>query len=234
MKIAWLSQGFEQKLDSMKKLMTVIIAAAMLLAGTDAFAQFSVSVGYSHSRTNFKALGLNLAKAMMDGFYGGVTYNIPFARVGTGTLGVAPGLYVSYMMKPETNLYVVKGDISESYLTVPVDFNLSLPVTDGLRFIIFAGPSFSAGLTSDVKVSAIADKDLSESIIGTNNDMYDGLIAQKLGYNRFDVLVGGGIGLDFEDMIRLTVGYDAGMLNRGGNTLQINRNQLHVGLAYLF
>ena len=35
-------------------------------------------------------------------------------------------------------------------------------------------------------------------------------------------------------MIRLTVGYDAGMLNRGGNTLQINRNQLHVGLAYLF
>ena len=86
MKIAWLSQGFEQKLDSMKKLMTVIIAAAMLLAGTDAFAQFSVSVGYSHSRTNFKDLGLNLAKARMDGFYGGVTYNIPFARVGTGTL----------------------------------------------------------------------------------------------------------------------------------------------------
>lgn len=223
-----------QTRKDMKKFMTSLIAAAMLLVGTDAFAQFSASVGYSHSRTAFRAIGLNVAKANMDGFYGGVTYNIPIAQGSIGSFGIAPGIYASYMMKPKTNLFVVKGDISESYLSVPVDFNFSIPVSDGLKFIVFAGPTLSVGMTSNVKVTAVGDKDLSESMIGTNNDLYDGVLAQKLGYDRFDLLFGGGVGVDVEDMIRLTVGYDSGLLNRGGSTLEIHRNQFHIGLAYLF
>lgn len=214
--------------------MTVIIAAAMMLIGTNASAQFSASVGYANSQTKFRVAGFNVAKPSMNGVYAGFTYNIPLADAGVGTLGVAPGIYFSYLTKPETNLYVVKGNIDETYLGVPVDFNLSMPVADGIKFIVFAGPTFSVGTSSDIKVTAIAKNDISDSVLGNRNDLYDGLVSQYFGYDRFDILLGGGIGLDFEDMIRVTVGYDAGMLNRGGNTINIRRNQLHIGLAYLF
>lgn len=218
----------------MKRIMTIVIAAAMMLIGTNASAQFSASVGYTNSQTKFRVAGFNVAKPSMNGVYAGLTYNIPVADAGIGTVGVAPGLYFAYLMKPETNLYVVKGNISESYLDVPVDFNFTMPVADGIKFILFAGPTFSVGTTSNINVTTVANKDISDSIIGSKNDLYDGLISQYFNYQRFDVLLGGGIGLDFEDMIRVTIGYDAGMLNRGGNTVNIRRNQLHIGLAYLF
>jgi len=218
----------------MKKVITAAFVSVMMLISTNAFAQLSASVGFTNSKTVFDVYSLVNMKANLNGVYGGFTYNIP---IGVSGLGFAPGVYFSYLMKNDASLAVVKGDLSESYLTVPMDLNFSTPVADGIKFIVFGGPSLSIGATSNVNISGVTTIGEKLGIPGTingNNDMYDGALSKYIGYDRFDVLLGGGIGMDFEDIIRFTVGYDCGLLNRGGNTVGIHRNQFHFGVAYLF
>jgi hypothetical protein len=218
----------------MKRIISSLFAAAIVAAfGTNASAQLSASVGYLSSKTSFEVSPVKM-KANLGGVYAGFTYNIPLTDNG---LGVAPGVYFSYAMKDKANLAVVKGDLSESYFTVPIDFNYVIPVADGIKAIIFAGPSFSLGVTSDVKVNSVTKVGEIAGIKvneGSENDMYDGVISQYIGYDRFDVMLGAGFGFDFEDIIRLTIGFDQGLVNRGGNAVKVFRNQAHIGLAYLF
>jgi hypothetical protein len=48
-------------------------------------------------------------------------------------------------------------------------------------------------------------------------------------------MLGGGVGLEFNDMIRFQVGYDAGMVNRyKSDNFSVHRNQLTAGVAFLF
>lgn len=221
----------------MKKTLTIIIASVAMFFATDAFAQMSASVGFASSRTNFDIASLTNMKMNMGGVYGGLSYNIPLSESASGVFGMAPGIYVSYLMKDNAGLAVVKGKISESYLTVPFDFNYTFPVADGTKFIIYAGPSLSCGLSSNISVDALTkfgeNAGLS-SVVGSRNDMYDGIISQYIGYDRFDLLLGGGIAMEFEDMIRVNIGYDAGLLNRGGNYIGVHRNQFQAGVAVLF
>lgn len=212
----------------MKKILTAVLAACLMLIGTNASAQFSVAAGYGMSQTKFDLSILSLAKfsekANLNGFYAGASYNLP---IGTSGLGIAPGLYFAYMTDKDVNVSVadftlISGDLTESYLEVPIDLNMKFPISDGLNGVIYAGPTLSYGISSKVKTGSV---DL---------DMYDGTVANYLDYNRFEVLAGGGIGLEFENMVRFDVGYDFGLLNRGGSTVAVHRNQLHAGVAFLF
>ena len=207
----------------MKKFFTAVLAGAMMLIGTSAFAQASLGAGYVYGKTNIDASILNV-DASLNGFYLGGSYNIP---VGTSGLGIAPGLYFSYLTKDNANLAVAKGDLTETYFTAPIDLNLGVPVGDGLRFIVFGGPTLSYGLTSKVAVPVSGDSK-------HTYDIYDGELSNWTKYKNFDVMVGGGVGLDFENMVRFTVGYDYGLLNRGGSTVNVHRQQLHAGVAFLF
>ena len=48
-------------------------------------------------------------------------------------------------------------------------------------------------------------------------------------------MLGAGVGLQFNDMVRFQVGYDFGMLNRyTSDNITVTRNQLTAGLAFLF
>ena len=220
----------------MKRIITLLIAAAMMTIGTNVSAQMSISAGYANSRTTFDIASFYKMHTNLNGVYAGLSYNIPLSAVGTGSLGIAPGLYASYLMKKDAGLAVVRGDLSESYLSVPFNFNLTFPVADGVKALAYAGPTFQCGLSSKVTVTGVTSvgETLGISGVSGDNDMYDGTISQYLGYQRCDVLLGGGIGLEFEDMIRLTIGYDAGLLNRGGSAIAIHRNQFSIGLSYLF
>lgn len=208
----------------------------MLLVGTNASAQLSASVGFTSSSTTFDVSILK-KKTNLEGVYGGLTYNIVLSEDGTGTFGMAPGVYVSYLTKQNAYIAVMKGKINESYLTIPFDFNYSFNVADGTKLVLFAGPSLSCGLSSDVSVNQLTsfgEQNGLGAVMGDSIDMYDGLVSQFIGYDRFDILLGGGIAMDFEDMIRFSIGYDAGLLNRGGSVVGVHRNQLHIGLAYMF
>lgn len=199
-----------------------------MLIGTSAFAQASLGAGYVYGKTNIDVNILSIltseVDASLNGFYLGGSYNIP---VGTSGLGIAPGLYFSYLTKDNADLAVAEGDLTETYFTAPIDLNLGVPVGDGLRFIVFGGPTLSYGLTSKVAVPVSGDSK-------HTYDIYDGELSNWTKYKNFDVMVGGGVGLDFENMVRFTVGYDYGLLNRGGSTVNVHRQQLHAGVAFLF
>ena len=99
--------------------------------------------------------------------------------------------------------------------------------------IVAAGGTLTAVLLLNLPSSAsrTAAQTVSSYKIDTVIDNY-----AAGGYGRWDVMVGGGMGFDLINRIRLSVGYDFGMLNRNTNSTAIarHRNQLNAGVALLF
>ena len=72
----------------MKKIYALVLAAALLLLGTQANAQFHIGVGYLNStEITHYTNGDKPFSEMMHGFYLGGTFNIKVA----GNFGIAPG-----------------------------------------------------------------------------------------------------------------------------------------------
>ena len=213
----------------MKKLIA-LFAAALLLGSVSAFAQkVGVEAGFGFSSTHFD---YTLGKKSLDmsGLSVGLTYETPIAQTG---LGFMPGVFFSYYSKNNLNLDLWKelslsGRLSESYVSVPLDLTLRLNVAEGVNMVFFAGPTLVAGLTSKV----------AETGTSMSYDIYDGALKSFTRYGRFDVMAGGGLALEMYDMLRFSVGYDYGLINRNtgslSGVLRIHRSQFKAGVAYLF
>ena len=211
----------------MKRILTTILAASMMLAGTSMFAQnVVVEAGFGMSNTNFNALGY---KANADLFGGtlGVSYAIPVIEQ---TLDFAPGVQFGYFTKGNVDIYGYDNvSFTETYLAVPLDFNFKIDMSEDMRFLIFAGPTLDLGLTSRIK----------EKATSMEYDIYSGKLSDYTKYGRFDVLIGGGVGFDVMDAVRFSVRYDYGLINRNGGNLtggllKIHRSQLKLGVGFLF
>ena len=208
----------------MKRLLSIAIAASMMLIGTTAFAQVSVGAGYINS-TAKATHGSTVLKTPSNGFYAGLGYDI---NEGAG-FGINTGLYFSYLMSQNSGSIgsIVSGTSKqvETYIDVPVRASLSADM-GGLRLGVFAGPIFSCGISSTTDSSA----HVVGVEIGTGKiDNY-----ANSAYKRFDILVGGGVNVDF-GALRFTVSYDLGMLNRyDSEDIKTTRNTLRAGLAFLF
>ena len=212
----------------MKKILTTILAASMMLVGTSVFAQnLCLEAGFGLSSTRFNYT-LGSTTADLYGGTLGLSYEIPLVE---GTMGFAPGIQVGYFTGGNVKLPFKLGQASfnESYLAVPLDLNFHLPMSDDIKFLIVAGPTLDLGLTSRAKL-----KDTS-----VEYDIYDGALGDMTKYTRYDVLVGGGLGLDVMDAVRFTVRYDYGLINRNGGDftggfLKVHRSQLKLGVGLLF
>lgn len=226
----------------MKKVLSSILAASMMLLGTNAFAQLSVGAGFVNSKTTLKVSVAGIAsvkpEANLNGFYVVGAYNIP---IGTSGLGVAPGIYFSYQTDKDVNLIKLAGmqvkldRLSESYLAVPIDVNFKIALTDDIKGLVYAGPTFSYGLSSKAKVGDTEYDIYSGDLKSANFETGFEWLKDLADYKRFDIMLGGGIGVEFFDQFRFKVGYDFGLLDRGGaSNVEIKRNQLTVGVAYLF
>jgi len=192
----------------MKRFIATLAAAAVAMMGVSAFAQASVGVGYLSSPLKTKVNSTS-ASTNLNGFYVGADYNIPLIS----GIGMAPGLYFSYLGHEDSGVKT-----NETYLTVPVMFNYGFEVSPAVRLSAYAGPSFALGLSSNTKYESVK----------SNN--YDGD-----GYKQFDVLLGLGLAADINDILRVSLGYDWGAIDRNGDAVgTLHRNQLHVGVAYLF
>ena len=193
----------------MKKVFSFILAASMMLIGTAAIAQPSLGIGYLNSTDKVKS-GSTTKTTNLSGFYVGGSYNINLA----GSFGVAPGLYYGLATKSDANSFGgildTKADVTEHYLSIPVMFNAGLTITDGIVGRIYALGTVSKG----DKVNNYDDSD----------------------YGRFDVMLGGGVAVEFFDMVRFNVGYDYGLVNRytGDGDMTRHRSQFNIGVAYLF
>ena len=203
----------------MKKILSSVLVASLMLLTTSAFAQFSVGAGYVNSKTTLSS-GSSTYSAPSNGFYAGFDYNVPVGDI----LGLSAGVNFEYLMSKDYKLAgVINGDFKEQYINVPVRINAGMNFGDGIRFLVFAGPTFSYGLAGPWEAGA--------GPVSVKGDVY-----KDNGWNRFDVLVGGGAGLELMDKIRLTVGYDLGMFNRlpEDSNDKVSRNRLHAGIALLF
>ena len=219
-----------------------IISSVLAFIAVSASAQISVGVGYLQSTATYQAkTGADVNNTQSNGFYAGLGYEMPLMQ----GLGLSAGVYYSYLYSDDAGSTAIgtiatgslKTNLKEQYINVPVALNFGYNLTRDLRLFAFGGPTVSFGLSS------MSHYDASVSVIGINisdsgdTDNYAGTDDKPSPYGRFDVLLGAGAGVDIQGKYRLTVGYDWGMLNRNvdsESTAIRHRNQLKVGVAYLF
>ena len=229
----------------MKKLFAIVLSAAALLMGTQAYAQLSVGAGWLNSTETETYKNNDPQKTNLNGFYAGAQYNINLVA----GLGVAPGLYVSALFGKETGsqgivIGTVSGEekYSEVALNVPVNVNYKFAIGRDFNVIVYAGPIFQYGLVSTTKVSA------SVSILGASGsgeasvNNYTGAIKDNNGNttnsdpnrNPFNIYLGGGAGIQAGNF-QVILGYDHSLTNVSKVTDDtIGRSQIKLGVGYAF
>ena len=211
----------------MKKFFSTILAASLMLIGTQAFAQTSVNAGYLNSSQSFNESSSKAVNS--NGAYAGVSLNIPLA----GGFGIAPGLYYSMITNKDGSSGSILGipvSVSTTFVehavNVPLYLNYSINLASDSNVFIFAGPTAQYGLASTTKLVG----GVGESSADKKYDNYE-----NENYNRFNVYLGGGVGFQVS-AIQITVGYDYGMMNlyKGDNATNTHRSNLKLGLGFVF
>ena len=112
-----------------------------------------------------------------------------------------------------------------------------------LRLYVFAGPTFEIGLKSADKLSIAEIGEISYNYYtgkfsSSSDEITDivassGLFPDQKVYDRFDVMLGGGIGLQVIKFLDIKVGYDYGLVNRYRKEVDktVNRGQFYVGVG---
>ena len=206
----------------MKRILSTLLAASLMLLGTQAFAQVSVNAGYINSTRTTK----DAKSANANGAYAGFSFNLPIA----GGFGIAPGVYYSMITSKDiTNigsLYSGTGKFTEHAINAPVHLNLSFGARD-TKFFVYGGPTFQYGLKSISKFE--------NEIVGVVSVKSGDIDNYKDANNaRFVIYAGGGVGLNAKG-IMVTVGYDYGIttLDKSGKS-DSHRANLKIGLGYSF
>lgn len=207
----------------MKKILSTLLAASLMLLGTQAFAQMSVNAGYLNS-----TLATKNAKSGANGAYAGVTFNIPVA----GGFGIAPGVYYSGLFSKDSDAATIFGinlsgstTFIEHAINVPLYLNYAIDLARDTKVFLFGGPTAQYGLASTVKY----DGSVGGASGSTKYSNYD-----DEDYNRFNVYLGGGIGFQ-AGVLQVTVGYDYGMMNQYKDTdVACHRSNLKLGVGLVF
>lgn len=214
----------------MKKIFATLLAASLMLIGTQAHAQLTTGAGYffaSEKTGNSDAVAHH-------GFYLGASYNIPIVA----GLGVAPGLYLDMLAygKSAANggsmaSYYVAGSYREFAVNVPINVNYKLNLGHNAAFLVYAGPTFQVGIASTTTVTGEV------TILGykvSDGGKYNHYDADKGDRNRFNMSVGGGIGFEVGDIL-FTVGYDRSLLNYSkSDDYTTGRNMIKAGINFVF
>lgn len=161
--------------------------------------------------------------------YGNYTVTSPFHVLRGGMnvvfpirqyFGIETGLRYAYAFGGRTQQYLHSGkaaiDYTAHWLDVPVRCTYSIPIFWDMKLFLYAGPTFSVGLShtekidfTQTKVEPAPTTDLNYPVSGTY-DMY------KNELNRFSIQLGAGGGLQWKNY-RLKSGYDWGLNNISKN-----------------
>lgn len=223
----------------MKKIFSIL--AVLVLSAATSFAQITIGAGYAHNIATSKVGDSSPAKALTDGFYVEGGYQFQLADIVTFN----PTLRYTFLTSGESNSIAVpiigtltgSARLTEHYLSIPAMFELNLELNNG-RFFMFAGPTFELGLASNLKLSASAYEGLGSYIheafgLGSKANMSIDLYRDKT-YNRFDALIGGGIGFQFGKFI-IKAGYNYGMVDRNKTSkVTLHDQQIYGGVAFTF
>ena len=239
----------------MKNLVKIIaVAASGLLLTLDLSAKNGVEVGYLNSTYRSKPASGEVTKSdPMSGFYVSLVKDM---RLFAG-LSIQSGLYYSYLndtgRKEALGFNMTESD-TEHMLNIPIQFKYTFDIIPAFGVYIFAGPTLSLGVSAPYKLSVTGDIlgnkvdgsvtfDRYSGKIRTNNfpDEYVENVNQLLpdsSRNRFDVLMGGGVGINLVKFVTVKGGFDYGLLNRYKGDLAdagtLNRMQFYVSVGVMF
>ena len=191
-----------------------------MLIGSTAFAQ-NFGAGYVQSTQKY-----NNTSTTANGFYAGFGYS---AQIMPG-LSLNPGLYYEFLTSTSAgSLWVVSGEskTQEHYVNIPLQLSYGINFAPTFKFFVYAGPTANVGIASTTKSTLSIGGSSSTSEPSDNYKSGD--------YSRFDIMLGGGAGIELMKKFRLTVGYDMGMLDRHSSAdVTLKRNRLTAGAAFIF
>ena len=209
----------------MKKLFLTICVIA--LAASTASAQFAVSAGFLN-RDQKTTINKETKSVGLNGFYAGVSYTLGLP----GGFAITPGVYYNNTSDKTVDssdyahlgaLVDTEGTQKDQYLSVPVDISWGVGINNIGKVFVFAGPVFEYALGSDFELSV-------DSVSKT----YD-RFKENEDYKKFNLLVGGGIGVEILETLRVVAGYNYGIADTyDDDTRTVKTNQLYAGLSYLF
>lgn len=222
----------------MKKVYTIVLAAALMLLGTQAKAQLNIGVGYLNSTEIDKQTSDNkeAGRIGLNGIFVGASYNIEIVN----GLGVAPGFYVNALFAERTSSAgsriipasaTITGTYRDIALNVPINLNYKYEVNSNFGIFAYAGPVFQYGVSCKTNWHgsiSVLGKTYSDGYVDNHYD------AQNGDSNPFNIYLGGGLGVQFGD-IQLHVGYDHSLLNRSRiDGYKTSRSQIKVGVNFEF
>ena len=185
----------------------LLLFAAALFAVSTINAQVTAYVGYSSIKSSSTVRNVpGTATSTVNGFIIQGDYNISLSD----EFGVAPGLGLNFAFGDN--------DYKGIKAYIPIDFNYGVSVSDDIKLSAFVGPTLALGLSSKSKVANV-------EINNYDND----------DISRFDILLGVGCWLTFQDKYRLAVAYRMGMLDQNKTDVTTTKeNLLTLTLGYTF
>lgn len=171
-----------------KSLFLTLFAAGMMLAGANASAQVSVGAG--------PATRLYFEKGSTVDYTYGVQLNFEDAKRLTDVFGYSAGIdFGTYGNK---KFYSETAGLNEIYVDIPVRMKFYIPFSEDFEMFFFGGVAPSICASSRIKTES------------TNVNRFEGASS----YFRYDVLAGGGVGVELNESFRFALGYDQGLLDR--------------------
>ena len=208
------------------KRFTLLLAGLLLFSATAAFAQLDVSAGYLKNSETMTLESTHLGTDGTQGFYaglGGTIHLSPF-------VSLMPGVYYAYEHSNSAAtiaFFTLDGNRQDHSLYVPLRLAAGFPVTPQFRLFLFGGPKAFIGISSISQVNA--------SVMGLS---YGEKVDNYEDYpeRRFDLMLGGGIGMDIMEKFRVKVGYDWGLFDRVASDQEdwgLRVKQFHIGISLL-
>ena len=171
-----------------KTLLLIFAAAAMMLAGANASAQVSVGAG--------PATRLYFEKGSTVDYTYGVQLNFEDAKRLTDVFGYSAG--VDFGTYGNKKFYSETAGLNEIYVDIPVRMKFYIPFSEDFEMFFFGGVAPTICASSRIKTET------------TNVNRFEGASS----YFRYDVLAGGGVGVELNESFRFALGYDQGVLDR--------------------
>ena len=215
----------------MKKIFATLLAASLMFAATDAFAQLSAGLGYINATetgtyTNNNSV-TNLDPQAFNGVYVGANYSVDMAS----GLSLVPGVYMSALFGSKhvdvLGLGLLSGDhkYTEFAINVPINVAFNYALNHDTKLFAYAGP---------IMQFALSHKDAFTGTGSNTTTTYDLLNGDDQNRNPFNLYIGGGIGAQVAN-IQIILGYDHSLLNidsRDGYKRGRSAIKLGVGMAF--
>jgi len=204
----------------MKKIRFGLLALVVMMS-VGASAQVGLVAGYSNS----VAVG---SDENLNGFHIGPAAEIDIQ----GPISLQYALMYNYLRNSSEATVVgqtVESTTTAHTLDLPIRLTAKMVLGEGLNLFVFGGPNFNYAISQKTKGSITGAVDTS---IEGENIYKDEYASGKKTYSPFDLQLGVGAGLGFND-ISVRVSYDWGMLDRDNREdFEWKNNDLKLSLVF--